>query len=160
MGTASEDPLIGASPREEELYDALVAHETEEQEVIAAYEDLIGATTSEMVRYLGNLILEDERRHHGLLRDLRNRVRSMATFEDRRPRVPFLDVTRGDKALLALTRRFLAMERKDRAHLERIGRATRGLGGEVDSLVVGLLVADTERHIRILRFIEDHVRAT
>jgi rubrerythrin len=157
MTACSGDRLIGASPWEQELYDSLVAHEREERGVTAAYEELASTTASDTARYLVDLILEDERRHHWLLQELSNRVRAMATLEERGPRVPTLDVKRGDVDLLKATRRFLAIERKDRAALRRLARKARRLGGELDALVVGLLQSDTDRHIRILRFIEDRL---
>jgi hypothetical protein len=48
------------------------------------------------VRYLVDLILEDERRHHRVLRELSNHVRAVATFEERDPRVPALDIKASD----------------------------------------------------------------
>jgi rubrerythrin len=159
MVSTPDNQLVGASVSEQELFDALLAHEADEQEVIAAYEAWASDAPSATVRYLVGLILDDERRHHRVLRELANTVRATSTLEETGPRLPYLDVRRGrDKVLLEQTRRFLAVERKDRAGLERLARQARRLGSELDAFVVGLLRADTERHIAILRFIEHLVR--
>jgi rubrerythrin len=156
--TGMSDRLRGASVSEQELYDALVSHEADERDVIAAYQDFAGATDSEAVRYLVDLIIEDEQRHHWWLWELANRVRATATLEERGPAVPYLDVKRGDKELLTATRRFLDVERKDLKELRHLARQTRGLGDELNMLMIRLLQSDTERHIRMLRFIEKVVR--
>lgn len=159
MTDVARQQLVGASVSEQELFDSLLAHEADEQEVIASYETLSSETDSETVRYLIGLIVDDERRHHRILQELANTVRSAATFEEAGPRLPFLDVRRRrDRDLLEQTRRFLAVERKDRAELKRLARSTRNVGGELEAFVVDLLRADTERHIVILRFIEHLVR--
>jgi rubrerythrin len=155
----SPEKLAGASVSEQELFDSLLTHEREEKEVIAAYEDLAEAASSETVRYLVSLILEDERRHHRVLAELMNTVRAQATFEEQGTRLPYLDVQRNrDRALLEETRRFLNLERRDRAELKRLERKMRAVGGEFDAFVVKLLRTDTERHISILRFIEQLVK--
>jgi rubrerythrin len=154
----SDNRLVGASVFEQRAFDSLLAHERHEQEVIAAYESFATEASSEAVRYLIGLILDDERRHHRALQELANTVRTRATFEERGARLPYLDVHRRDRRLLEQTRRFLAVERADRAELKRLARTVRDLGGELDVLVVNLLRIDTERHIGILRFIEHLVR--
>lgn len=159
MVTMAQDKLAGASVYEQDLFDSLQAHERDEQDVIAAYEALASESPSETVRYLIGLILDDERRHHRVMGELANTLRAQATFEERTPRVPYLDVRRDrDRDLLQETQRFLAIERKDRADLKHLARATRNVGGELDAFVVKLLRSDTERHIAILRFIEHLIR--
>ncbi|HEY6428739.1 MAG TPA: hypothetical protein VIX84_16070 [Acidimicrobiales bacterium] len=159
MVSVSHNRLAGASGSEQELFDSLLAHERDEQEVIAAYEALASEASSETVRYRVGLILDDERRHHRVIEELANTVCAQATLEERAPCLLYFDVHRGrDRALLEQTRRFLAVERNDRAGLKRLARRTRHSGGELDGFVVDLLRADTERHIAILRFIEHLVR--
>jgi rubrerythrin len=159
MVDTSDSRLIGASVWEQELFDALLAHEHGEEEVLTAYEALAKETSSETVRYLISLIVEDERRHHRILVELANTVRAEATLEKRGTQVPYLDVRRGDTALLEATRRFLAVERKDRAELKHLSRKLRaGSDGSLSVFVVDLLRSDTDRHIKVLRFIENVVR--
>lgn len=159
MVALADERLVGASVTEQETFEALVAHERDEEEVIAGYESLAAETPSEAVRYLIKLIVEDERRHHRVLEQLANTVRFQATLDDRGAHLPYLDVHRGrDRALLEETRRFLAIERRDRAQLKHLAKSIRGSGGELEAFVVDLLRSDTERHVAILRFIEHLVR--
>lgn len=144
---------------EQEAFDALVAHEKDEEEVIAAYEAFASQTESDLVRFLVTLIVEDERRHHKVLEQLANTIRAQSTFQETGPRLPYFDVhRRRDQGLLGATRRFLDVERNDRARLKVLAKTVGACGGEVDAFVVDLLRTDTERHIRILKFIEHLVR--
>jgi len=159
MATTADSKLIGASVFEQEAFDALVAHEKDEEEVITAYEAFATETESKVVRFLIELIVEDERRHHKVLEQLANTIRAQSTFEETGTRVPYLDVhRRRDRAVLETTKRFLEVERKDRSHLKDLAKTVEACGGEVDAFVVNLLRMDTERHIQILKFIEHLVR--
>ncbi len=152
--TETEERQRGASEWEQELYSALRAHEREEEDVIAAYSELAKTSPSATVRYLVSIIVEDERRHHRMLDELANTIRSDATLEEGGPRVPYFDVRFADKSLLEATRRFIALERRDREELHRLSRRLDAMGSEVDAFVLELLVSDTDRHLRILRFLE------
>jgi hypothetical protein len=146
--------LIGASVSDQSLFDALRAHERSEGAVIREYEDFARRTGSELVRYLIGIIVDDERRHHRFLEELANSVRTSATFEERGPRLPFFDVSHDDPELRETTKRFLDVERRDRAELKQLARSVRDAGNELDAFVVSLMRDDTERHIAMLRFIE------
>jgi rubrerythrin len=159
MSVTADNRLAGASVSEQEAFDALIAHERDEEDVIAAYEVFAKQAESDVVRFLIELIVEDERRHHRVLAKLANTIRAQATFEDTEPRLPYFDVHRErDKGVLDATRRFLAVERKDRAHLRDLAKTVEACGGEVDAFVVDLIRMDTERHIAILKFIQRLVR--
>lgn len=159
MAMTADTKLIGASVLEQEAFEALVAHERDEADVIAAYETFARDTESDVVRFLIELIVEDERRHHRVIEQLANTIRAQATFEDVKPRIPYLDVRRHrDQQLLAATRMFLDIERKDRRHLKDLTKSVEQSAGEVDAFIVNLMRMDTERHIAILKFIEHLIK--
>lgn len=85
MTVAADTRLTGASVLEQEAFDALIAHERDEADVIAAYETFAKDTDSKVVRFLIELIVEDERRHHQVIHQLANTIRAQATFEDINP---------------------------------------------------------------------------
>lgn len=157
--TDERDRLKGASVWQQDLYEALMTHMSSEGGIVEAYASFAEETSSETVRYLVRLILDDERRHHRILLDLANAVRAEATLEMREGRVPFMDVHSHDEALHEATERFLAVEREDLVQMRRLIRQAAGAGGtELEEFVLGLLREDTERHIKILKFIDRLVR--
>ena len=64
----------GASAETRELVELIANHGAEEGALLATYEELAAESPDDGVRYLVNLILEDEHRHHRLLADLSNAV--------------------------------------------------------------------------------------
>jgi|SRR5581483_8843224 len=109
----------------------------------------------EYVRYLIDLILSDESRHHKLFTELVNHVRTNIDFRDYEPMVPYLD--RDDdqrQALLDATDRFLAFERDDAKSLRRLQKELRPVRDTtLFPLIVELMELDTKKHIAILEFI-------
>lgn len=159
MKTQTEERLLGASVAEQELFDAIVAHERSEEATIADYENLAATTDSMAVAYVMGLIVEDERRHHRILMELANTVRAEATMEERGRVIPTVDVKSSDAALLESTRRFLAVERRDHAELKRLARRVRANSeSPLAVMMVDLLLSDTRRHIKLLHHLRRMVR--
>jgi rubrerythrin len=69
--TADLEPPVGMSVWEHELFDHLVNHIRQEDELISDYERL-AAETGGHVAYLLKLVMEDERRHHRLFEEWRH----------------------------------------------------------------------------------------
>ena len=156
--------LIGASVWEQELYDHFRSHIEHEDELIAAYGELAASTTMPGFGYLAKLILADEQRHHQVFADLAEtlEVEAAELRADASP-VPPISV-RGlpeeeRQRILALTDRFLAFERQDARDLEHLAKSLEPVRDTtLWHLLATLMRADTEKHIRILRFIRDRVR--
>ncbi len=162
MTTADyESPkLIGASTWEEALYEQLTSHEREERELLVEYEKTAASSPSAAVRFLTGLIVEDERRHHSLFRDLASTLRTDVELRPEPAAIPPLDHMNSDPALAEIVIRLIGHERADRRELHRLARR---LAGGIDTtmwpLLVDLMRMDTEKHIAILEFVKRHARA-
>jgi hypothetical protein len=85
----------GASTGIRELVELLARHGAEGGKLLSRYEDLASTSSNEGAKYLIDLILEDERRHHRLLAEMANamawgstkrlREAEEADFRDLRP---------------------------------------------------------------------------
>lgn len=152
--------LMGASVWEQELYDHLISHVERERETLQAYAELADRTSSPGFAFLAKLILEDERRHHQLLADLAESLRTTAELSNEARPIPVLGISREDRAeILEQTERFLAIEEDDDRDLRRLARKMRDLRNTTMwVLVLRLIQDDNEKHRRILRFIRDRAR--
>jgi len=170
---------------ETRLLDHFAEHVATEALVLDSYEELARSAGSAYVEYLVRLIADDERRHHRIFTELTNTLRSQTGSDAAGPGVPGVtDEPTGDD-FLALTERFIAMERRDAVELERLRRELRGAGrspggggaggngadagtpdgdggdGGADAgdglwgLLVDMMHLDTQKHLRILNFIRD-----
>ncbi len=152
--------IPGASVWEQGLYDHLTAHVENEEEIVQAYEELAGSTDSPAFAYLVRLIVDDERRHHQLLRDLAETIRTSAELVGEARPIPDLALFRADRQrIVAETERFLEWEKEDNEELERLAKDLKDVRNTtVWELVVRLMQNDNEKHRRILEFIRDRAR--
>ena len=152
--------ILGASVWEQEVFDHINEHSASESGIIDEYRKMASETSSKAFAYLVNVILEDEARHHRVLGELGDAVRSFAELRDEDGAIPFLDMPReDDDRVLEATERFLDVERNDLRELETLSKTLRPVRDTtLWYLLVKLMEEDTEKHIRILKFIRDRVR--
>jgi rubrerythrin len=145
---------LPASPWDEQLLAHFEEHVRDELTLIEEY---LGFRERgpEYVRYLIDLILNDESRHHQMFKELLNHVRSGIDYRDYGPQVPYMQASADDReALLEATDRFLAFERADEKSLRRLAKDLRPVRDTtLFSLLVELMELDTKKHVAILEFI-------
>lgn len=149
----------GAGVDTRDLVELLVRHGEEEGKVLAEYEQLVASADDGAVRYLGQLILDDERRHHTFLAEIANSLAWETRPVDGAPVAPHLPLHL-DGGLLAATRRLRRVEEADRKELVALRRRLRVYADTtLWGLLVELMLLDTEKHATILRFLERHAGA-
>jgi hypothetical protein len=151
-------PPRGASVWERQMFEHLTEHTRREGAMLSEYAAIAEATESKALQYVINLLLEDERRHHRYFNELAASLKSEAELSADDPVVPRLDLDRVDRTVLrATTDRLLDHEKADAKELERLRKELRDVK---DTTLWGLLVdimqRDTEKHIAILRFVQQH----
>lgn len=143
----------GASVDMRELVELIVRHGTEEGALLSTYEQLATQAPDESVRYLINLILEDERRHHRLLAELGNAI-AWGVGQAPGSTVPRLP-GRIEGALLEQTQRLRKSEEADARALQSLRRRLKPFADTtLWVLVIDLMLLDTKKHATILRFLE------
>lgn len=147
------------SPWEDLALAHIEQHIATEGKAAAAYDDLAKAEDPQ-VRYLAAMIAADERRHHRLLSDIADSLRSRvseAVDDSAIARTSALSSERR-KALLEATRRLLAIEEDDAGELKKLRREVhRAPDQTMWPLLVEIMELDTEKHIRILKAVERHL---
>lgn len=150
---------VGASPDTEALVERVAAHGAAEGELLTEYAALVETAPSPAVRYLMELILADERRHHRTLVEMASAIAWGELPGTPSGATPALDGgMASDEPVVAATRRLLDHERHDHAELLKLRRTLRPYADTTMwSLLVDLMLADTEKHQRILGFILQHL---
>jgi rubrerythrin len=151
---------IGASRWERGIFDHLTQHIIQERELLAEYVDAATETESRALAYLIGLLVEDERRHHRLFKQLALSLKASAELQPEGPPVPRIDFDKENRAeVLEMTERLLEREEGDSLELKRLRKE---LSDVEDTTLWGLLVElmerDTDKHIAILRFAQRHAR--
>jgi len=147
------------SPTDESILAHIGEHLEDEREIVDSYRGLAESSADDAVKYLMNLIVADEERHHRVLLEMENTIRSGIEFREISPSVPTLGDEQDVSDLLELSRQFLAVEKSDARSLRRLRHEARAARPtSLLPLLVELMEKDTDKHIRILRFIVSHAK--
>ena len=146
----------GASEDTRELVELLARHGREEGRVLAEYETLVQSAEDRAVRYLGQMVLADERRHHAQLAEMATSL-AWDTWEvPGTPSTPPLPL-RLDDRMASVAGRLLAMEEADKRELQRLRKRLRPFADTtLWGLLVDLMLLDTEKHAAVFRFLVRH----
>jgi hypothetical protein len=147
----------GASPDTRALVEVLARHGEDEGRLLGEYARLAEGADG-AVRYVVDLILQDEQRHHRVLVEIANAMAWGPLQEGPARGIPSLWAHR-DPLLLAYTRKLRRAEQQDRRHLRRLRRRLRPFADStLWSLMIDLMLLDTKKHITMLRFLERKCR--
>jgi len=138
-------------------------HLRTEQGALDAYSRLIEDRPDDAITYLIRTILKDEARHHEIFAEILNSLESIIRWEDITPRVPSARVQPENKEeLLETTDRLLELEREDLKELKQLRKAWKKSGGELGmwALLVETAELDTEKHIRMLKYLKELISAS
>jgi hypothetical protein len=134
----------------------LRAHSEREQAVVAAYRRLAENSNDEAIAYLARIVIDDEERHHRVLEEMANRLESWIEGRTVGRSTPAL-VPRVDRELLDATHELISLEHDDAKELRLLQRELRyAPATSLLSLLVELMLHDTEKHIEILHFIRTY----
>ena len=152
----------GASVGDRELVETIIRHGEHEGELLGRYRRFADEASSPAVRYLVHLIVEDEVRHHQLLVELANRI--AWGFSSERPAAATPDAFPLDGAASELARETKALleeEEKDRSALRTLRHQVSDYEDTtLWPVVIDMMLADTDKHAAILRYILRHLRVS
>jgi len=143
------------------LLDAVERHASLELEALGQYEHLAQASGDPVIALVMRLILEDEERHHGLLKRISSTLRDALNWTyspDALPRVT-TPATSTDEDLPALARALIDEEKTGAQALRGLAQRENGLGGGLDSLLLEMMAMDSEKHARLLQFVQRRLAA-
>jgi rubrerythrin len=158
--TEMTDPSsAGPSAWERDLYAHLSGHVEAERRLLQDYRSAAEASPSKALRYLVNLLIDDEIRHHQIFTELAESLKNDALLQAGDPSIPYLDFdkTSNRDAVIDLTDQLLQGEQADAQELKRLRRELRDVKDtSLWSLLVDMMERDTQKHIAILRFAKKH----
>jgi rubrerythrin len=155
----SDASSAGPSAWERDLYAHLTSHVEAERELLQEYAAAAQSSPSKALRYLVNLLIEDEIRHHRIFTELAESLKSEALLGGHDPIIPNVDFKQAANrdAVIDLTDQLLKKEQEDAQELKRLRRELRDVKDtSLWGILVELMQRDTEKHIAILRFAKKH----
>jgi len=152
-----KSPMIESAQRAPlSVFDANIMRHLERhlagEEVILDEYRALAASDDEPVRYIAQLIVEDEERHHRVLSEMLNQFRTGAWFIEQLPRVPWATPSTDRRALKETLRRLRAFERRDLRQLRQLDHSLSFMRRDsLNGVLVQALKADTRKHLLFLR---------
>lgn len=138
------------------MIDRLYEHMDSEREALRRYSDLAEQSPDAHVRFLINLILEDERRHHRLFAEMAEHLR--AEMEQRgSAELPDMRQSLDGDGLRAETKALLDLEREDLKELRELRHEIKKVADtRWWATLIDVMEADNRKHIGILEFVREN----
>lgn len=161
MVDMTDESSAGPSAWYRGLYTHLTSHVQAERDLLDHYQLVAEQTQSNAFRYLVNLLVEEEIRHHQFFTELADSLKTQALLTGEDPTIPYMDFDQADRAaVLDATKQLMANEQEDYKELKQLQHELRDVkDNSLWALVVDLMQRDTQKHISILRFVQKHTRS-
>jgi hypothetical protein len=157
-GLVADRPRVPLSAFDAALMQHLERHLADEETILQQYRDLADSP-DETVQYIALLIIDDEQRHHRVLTEMLNQLRSSAWFVEQKPHVPWFTRSTDPLGLKRSVRQLRGFERHD---LRQLRRFERRLGfmrrDSLHGVLVRALIMDTRKHLLYLRTLDRFAR--
>lgn len=154
------DPQPHAGPRRgtvEWLLESIERHVAAESNSLALYEQIKQDSGDPVVALVMGLILEDEERHHGLLRRMEASLHDALNWTHSASALPASSPpgTARARDLAAVARELVAEERSGAHRMRELARNEKGIDAGLDSLLLEMMAMDSDKHARLLEFVRD-----
>ncbi len=153
-------------PREQEIsafermLNQFSAHERHEQEFLEGYSEIVERHGNPLVKFLLQLIIADEEKHHDVVRSMTSKLQSDLTgtrADAEMPRLGALSEREKDD-LSELTAEFIKAEKQTIKEYNSLIKLSRGYYEGLLVLLLRTIIHDSEKHVMILEFIDEKLR--
>jgi rubrerythrin len=143
------------------LLDTVERHAALEAEALGSYEHLAEASGDPVIALVMRLILDDEERHHGLLKRISSTLRDALNWTYSPDALPqtAIPTTPAAEDLTSLAGILIDEEKTGAQALRNLAHREKGLGSGLDSLLLEMMAMDSEKHARLLQFVERRLQS-
>jgi bacterioferritin (cytochrome b1) len=144
----------------EQLMTRFAAHESEELVFLRGYQDIVDRHGNPLVRFLLQLIMADEEKHHAMIHAMTATLNEGLTGRESTDRVPKLGKISAEEreSLLRLTAEFIRTEKTGIKEYKDLIKASKGYYKGVLVLLLQTIIHDSQKHVMILEFIDSKLR--
>jgi rubrerythrin len=143
---------IGTLSPFEYLLRAFESHISGERDVLALYRRLAETSKDPVVQIIMGVILEDEERHHSLMHRIATRFKDDLEWSQTPGALP-TDRPSFDRETYEALHKFIVSERTGIHQLEELATSVDGLYGGLPTELLEMMVDDSKKHERLLRFL-------
>jgi rubrerythrin len=145
----------------ERLLRTVEGHAAAEKDALAQYEYLAEASGDPVIAFVMRLILDDEVRHHGLLQRMAATLRDALEWTSSPEALPKASATRdpAPTAFAQIAQALVEEERTGARALRRLSEQEKDINGGLDSLLLEMMAMDSDKHARLLHFVQRRLEA-
>lgn len=145
--------LVGSEV--ESLIKKFEAHEAGEQQFLQGYKDMADKSKNGLVKFLLQLIISDEEKHHALAHTMVSSLKDSLIWSKSDEAVSSIgDISQGKDELLELTSDFIKYEKQGINEYKTLIKETRGYFYDIFVLILRSMIYDSRKHIDILNYIQ------
>lgn len=143
------------------LLEAIERHATAEEGALEQYEHLATASGDPVIEMVMRLILEDEARHHGLLKRIEASLRDALEWTHSRNALPASGTPQTPAAgeLQQTAHLLINEERTGARYLRDLARQEKRVDAGLHGLLLEMMATDSEKHASLLQFVCDRLAA-
>jgi rubrerythrin len=143
------------------LLDAVERHAASEKDALDQYEDIATASGDPVIALVMRLILEDEERHHGLLRRIEASLSDALNWTHSPNALPSSANPQAPIAseLAEATKALIEEERTGAHYLRGLAHVEKGIDEGLHSLLLEMMAMDSDKHARLLQFVQHRLAA-
>ncbi len=156
--TTTSGPRAGTV---EWLLDAVERHALAEADALEEYADVATSSGDPVIALVMRLILEDEERHHGLLKRIEASLRDALDWTHSPNALPASLTPQApvSERLIRTTSALIEEEKTGARYLRELAQREKRIDGGLHSLLLEMMSHDSEKHARLLQFVRDRLEA-
>ena len=143
------------------LLDAVERHALAEEDALDQYDYIGTASGDPVIALVMRLILDDEQRHHGLLKRIEASLRDALNWTHSPEALPATATPQRpiDRELLDTTAGLIEEEKTGARYLRDLSRREKAVGSGLQSLLIEMMAMDSDKHARLLEFVRERLAA-
>jgi rubrerythrin len=147
------------SPQEvseaEQLLGEFENHDVKEGDFIRAYKDIAEKTKDSSIKFLLQMIISDEEKHHAVIRAMASSLRGSLNWSQPTDALSSLkEVGAERKELLKLTAEFIKHEKQGIKETKKLVKASKGYYRGLFPLLLQTMIHDSQKHVAVLEFLK------
>ena len=144
----------------ERLMNEFESHEMHETVSLQKYKEILEKTDNPLVRFLIELILADEEKHHTVLHAMTSTLKGSVTWTHLQNAIEGLyNLGREKDEILKVTEDFIHAEKKEVVEYRKLMRASKTYYQGLFTLFLAAMIHDSEKHVEILEFLRKTLKA-
>lgn len=158
-GERPAEPVTQEVSESEHLLEEFETHDFKEGEFIRQYKEIAENTKDSLIKFLLQLIITDEERHHTIIHSMAESLRGSLQWTKQEGALPSLsDLGEEKEELLKLTADFIQNEKQGIKDIRKLVKKSAGYYRGLFPLLLKATIHDSEKHVEVLEFLHNRVK--